>query len=153
MMENETSFSDYRERYGGFWIRFAATIVDAVVLLIPGLLVSFLIRSVMQANHATEKWVVEFVDNGWQLAIWWVYTAGMHSSSWQATIGKRVCELKVTDCDGRRISFGRATWRCFAYLLSALLLYLGFVMIAWTKRRQGLHDFMANTLVVKNKQP
>ncbi|WCJ58753.1 RDD family protein [Fontisphaera persica] len=152
-MENETSFSDYRERYGGFWIRFAAFLVDLVILLIPSLLVSFLLRSVTQANHATDKRVVEFVDNGLQLAIWWVYTAGMLSSSWQATIGKRVCELKVTDYDGRRISFGRATWRCLASLLSALLLCLGFLMIAWTKRRQGLHDFMANTLVAKNKQP
>lgn len=139
-----------RAAYGGFWIRFAANVVDTVVLLIPTLLVSFLYRSATPANNEMEKLIVDLGDTGLNIAIWWVYTAVLLSSSWQATIGKRVCGLKIVDYNGRGISFGRATGRYFASLLSAVLLCVGFLMIAWTQRRQGLHDFMANTLVVKN---
>lgn len=139
-----------RRAYGGFWIRFAATAVDTVVLLIPTLLVSFLYRSAYAANSELEKAMVELVDAGLNLTIWWVYTAVLLSSSWQATVGKKVCGLSVVDYNGKRITFGRATGRYFAFFLSAVLLCVGFFMIAWTRRRQGLHDFMANTLVVKN---
>jgi uncharacterized RDD family membrane protein YckC len=132
------------------WIRFAANVVDTVVLLLPTLLVSFLYRSVTPANEEVEKVFVELVDAGLNIAIWWVYTAVLLSSPWQATIGMRICGLKIVDYEGQRISFGRATGRFFASCLSALLLCVGFLMIAWTQRRQGLHDFMANTLVVKN---
>ena len=93
--------------------------------------------------------VVELVDNGLNVTIWWVYTAVLLSSPWQATVGLKVCGLRVVDYNGRRITFGRATGRYFASFLSVVLLCVGFLMIAWTRRRQGLHDFMANTLVVK----
>ena len=125
--------------------------VDSVVLLIPTLLVSFLLRSVTPANDEVEKAVVDILDTGLNITIWWVYTAVMLSSSWQATFGKRVCGLMVVDYEGHRISFGRATARCFASLLSVILLGIGYLMIAWTHRRQGLHDFVAKTLVVKNR--
>lgn len=148
--QNVTSLPTNRAGYGGIWLRLAAEIVDSVVLLIPTLLVSFLYRSATPVNNEMEKLIVELWDTSLNLAIWWVYTATLLSSSWQATIGSRVCGLKVVDYDGRRISFGRATGRYFASFLSAALLFVGFLMIAWTQRRQGLHDFMANTLVVKN---
>jgi uncharacterized RDD family membrane protein YckC len=54
----------------------------------------------------------------------------------------------VTDLDGKRISFGRASGRFFAMYLSAVLLFIGFIMIAFTKRKQGLHDIIAGCLVV-----
>jgi uncharacterized RDD family membrane protein YckC len=147
---NVTTLPSNRGAYGGLWIRFAANVVDTVVLLLPTLLVSFLYRSVTPANEEVEKVFVELVDAGLNIAIWWVYTAVLLSSPWQATIGMRICGLKIVDYEGQRISFGRATGRFFASCLSALLLCVGFLMIAWTQRRQGLHDFMANTLVVKN---
>jgi len=149
-MQTITTLPNDRAAYGGFWILFAATVVDTVVLLIPALLVSFLYRSITPANDEAEKVIVELVDAGLNFAIWWVYTAVLLSSSWQATIGKRVCGLKVVDYEGQRISFGRATGRYFASYLSALLFCVGFLMIAWTHRRQGLHDFMAHTVVAKN---
>ena len=93
---------------------------------------------------------VNLIDDGFILLVWWVYIAAFLSSSWQATPGKKVCGLKVVDYNGSRISFAQATGRYFAGFLSVITLGIGFVMIAWTARRQGLHDMMASTLVVKN---
>ncbi len=59
--------------------------------------------------------------------------------------------IKVTDYDGQRISFLRATGRFFGKYLSAILLMIGFLMIAFTARKQGLHDILARTLVVNQR--
>jgi uncharacterized RDD family membrane protein YckC len=55
--------------------------------------------------------------------------------------------MKVTDLNGARISFGRATARHFAKVLSAFVLFIGFIMVGFTERKQGLHDLLAGTLV------
>ena len=147
---NTTTLSDDRAAYGGFWIRFAANAVDFVVLLIPTLLVSFLYRSTTPANNEVEELGLKLGDMGLNILIWWVYTAVLLSSSWQATVGKKVCGLRVVGYDGKRVSFGRATGRYFATFLWALTLGVGVFMIAWTRRKQRIHDFVANTLVVKH---
>ena len=79
----------------------------------------------------------------------WLYEALMTSSSWQATVGKRVLNLKVTDDFGNRISFGRATARYFSKILSGMILCIGFIMAAFTDRKKALHDMIAGTVVVK----
>ncbi len=81
------------------------------------------------------------------------YFALLESSRWQATIGKRVCRLRVTGLDGGRISLPRAIGRYFAKFLSALILCIGFLMVGWTRRKQGLHDILAETLVVRLQPP
>ena len=141
-----------RDSFGGFWIRFAAYLVDVVVMLIPSLFISFLLHSVIPAANDQERSFVNLVGDFFVILVWWVYTAGFLSSPWQATPGKRICGLKVIDCDGGRLSFGQATGRYFASLLSYLLLCIGVLMVAWTARRQSLHDMMANTLVIKAGQ-
>ena len=77
----------------------------------------------------------------------WLYFALMESSTRQATLGKMALDMKVTDDEGNRISFGRATGRYFAKILSALILLIGFIMVAFTDRKRGLHDMIAGTLV------
>jgi len=131
--------------FGGFWIRVGAYFIDLVVLIIPILLISFLFRSV--AFAAAE--IVEIIDAILPLIVWWVYTAVLHSSKWQATIGKKVVGLKVVDENGNRISFTRATGRYFAEFLSALILGIGYMMVGWTQKKQGLHDMIAATYVMK----
>jgi uncharacterized RDD family membrane protein YckC len=79
----------------------------------------------------------------------WLYYAFMESSANQATVGKMAVGLKVTDLNGKRISFGRATGRYFGRLLSGFILGIGFLMIAFSAKKQGLHDTLAGTLVVK----
>jgi uncharacterized RDD family membrane protein YckC len=74
----------------------------------------------------------------------------LESSSMQATLGKMALGLKVTDLNGKQISFGKATGRYFAKIISAIILLIGFIMVAFTEKKQGLHDMIAGTLVVKN---
>jgi uncharacterized RDD family membrane protein YckC len=77
----------------------------------------------------------------------WLYEAFMESSSYQATLGKMIFGMKVTDLNGNRISFERATGRHFAKWLSAMILFIGYIMVGFTERKQGLHDLLAGTLV------
>jgi uncharacterized RDD family membrane protein YckC len=73
----------------------------------------------------------------------------MESSKYQSTLGKAVLGIKVTDLKGNRISFGRASGRFFAKIISSLTLGVGYIMIAFTEKKQGLHDMIAECLVVK----
>jgi len=77
----------------------------------------------------------------------WLYEALMLSSPYQATLGKMIFGMQVTDLNGNRISFGRATARHFAKWLSGLILCIGYIMVGITERKQGLHDLLAGTLV------
>lgn len=81
----------------------------------------------------------------------WLYYALMESSHKQATIGKIVLGISVTDLSGNRISFGRATGRYFAKIISGVLLSIGYIMAAFTAKKQTLHDIIASTLVIKNQ--
>ncbi|HEX5694559.1 MAG TPA: RDD family protein [Arenimonas sp.] len=76
------------------------------------------------------------------------YYAGMECSKLQATVGKLALGIKVVDGQGRRLGFGRAAGRWAGSLLSYLILYIGFFMAGWTRRKQALHDLMAGTFVV-----
>jgi len=78
----------------------------------------------------------------------WVYFAIMESSSTQGTLGKMALGIKVTDLEGSRVGFGKATGRHFGKIISALILLIGFIMVAFTQKKQGLHDMMAGCLVV-----
>ncbi len=74
----------------------------------------------------------------------WLYWALMESSRWRATLGKKILGLEVTDLEGRRISFARATVRYFGKII-----FVGFIMVAFTEKKQALHDIIAGCLVVK----
>lgn len=76
------------------------------------------------------------------------YFAGMESSKMQATVGKLALGIKVVDRQGRRLGFGRAAGRWAGSLISYLILYIGFFMAGWTRRKQALHDLLAGTFVV-----
>ena len=78
----------------------------------------------------------------------WIYYAVMESSSTQATLGKMALGIKVVDLEGHRISFTKATGRYFGKFISLLILFVGFIMVAFTKKKQGLHDIMAGCLVI-----
>jgi uncharacterized RDD family membrane protein YckC len=79
----------------------------------------------------------------------WLYYAFFEASEFQATPGKMALGLIVTDEEGVRIGFGRATGRYFGKILSGLILYIGFMMAGWTQKKQALHDILAKTLVVR----
>lgn len=80
-----------------------------------------------------------------------LYPVWLESSKWQGTIGKHLMGLKVTDISGNRISFLRALGRNLAKFISALPVMIGFIMAGFTAKKQGLHDMIAGTLVMKEK--
>jgi uncharacterized RDD family membrane protein YckC len=99
----------------------------------------------------TEIWPSLFVGTVLAGAGCVAYHAGMESSASQATLGKRVLGVKVTDLHGRRIKFRHALKRCAGKIVSSLILFIGFIMAAFTEKRQSLHDMIAGTLVMKVK--
>jgi uncharacterized RDD family membrane protein YckC len=83
------------------------------------------------------------------LMVQWLYWALLESSSWQATIGKRLLGLYVTDLQGKRLSFARASGRFFGKIISELTIGIGFLMAGFTPKKQALHDMIAQCLVLK----
>lgn len=79
----------------------------------------------------------------------WLYYALLESSTRQATIGKQLFKLRVTDLNGQQITFLRATGRILGKTVSALIFWMGYVMAGVTDRKQALHDMMAGCLVLK----
>jgi len=99
--------------------------------------------------NSTDMLAARLSTNGLSLVAGWLYFSLCESSSWQGTVGKKVLGLRVTDINGHRIGFGKATGRYFGKILSGLILGVGFIMIAFSEQKQGLHDMLAGTLVVK----
>lgn len=150
--ESETALKA-EVRYAGFWKRLAAYIIDFVVISFVFVIIGFAL-ALMGLVDLNQEVPMEEYDNSIDLIsilITWGYFALMESSSKQGTLGKMALGIKVTDYDGQRISFLRATGRFFGKYLSAILLMIGFLMIAFTARKQGLHDILARTLVVNQR--
>ena len=81
------------------------------------------------------------------------YHSLMESSSRQATIGKMLLRIHVTDKTGKRLTLLRAYARYFAKIVSSLTLCAGYIAIAFTKKKQGFHDMTAGTYVLKDYEP
>jgi len=131
--------------YAGFWKRYAAYMIDTVLIMI--------VFAIFGAFTGTAKSTVTMGDIFGpayfvQLALMALYFAWMHASPSQATLGKMTVGIKVTDDDGERISLLRGIGRFFASILSSLILCIGYVMAGFTDRKRALHDMVASTLVV-----
>jgi uncharacterized RDD family membrane protein YckC len=146
--------------YGGFWLRVVATLLDGVVLSVVTMPIFFIlifpavIRAVNEAQRGSQEPPVELISRIFAVIplIWianWLYDSLLTCSSWQGTIGKRVLRMKVIDQAGNKISFGRATGRFFSKAFISGIFYVGYIMVAFTDRKQGLHDMIAGTLVVR----
>ena len=127
--------------YAGFWLRAGAWLIDGVIFIVAFTVAAGALGSDDESVSITTFLVL--------MLAFWLYFALMESSSRQATLGKRALSIKVTDTNGDRISFGRASGRHFAKGISGVAFYIGFLMAGFTERKQALHDFIASTLVVK----
>ena len=137
--------------YGGFMRRLAACFVDVTVTFIPCLIVLSLLDVSSPAGHRQELSGYDFCISFMKGVlvggcIRWIYYAMMESSSKQATLGKQLLGLRVTDLAGRRISFGRASGRYFGKYLLGIF---GYIWMAFTDKKQALHDWIANTVVIR----
>ena len=139
--------------YGGFWIRVVAAIIDAIILRVVVSPIRMIFGALGWAGtmSGVPHFGLALFGGGITLIAMifasWLYEAFMESSSYQATLGKMIFGMKVTDLNGNRISFERATGRHFAKWLSGLILGIGYIMVGFTERKQGLHDLLAGTLV------
>jgi uncharacterized RDD family membrane protein YckC len=124
-----------RSAFGGFWIRAVALLIDGALLFA---LLVVLHKAVGEPAAAITVAAVAFL-----------YFPLMEGSKSQATLGKGMCALAVTDTRGCRISYGHAFGRCFAKILSAALAGIGFLIAAVTPKKRALHDFLAGTLVLR----
>lgn len=140
-------------RYAGFWRRFAAYMIDAVILAFAnyqyinyqGTALNTLINLGYYDFDYTSYGIMISVTS---IIISWVYFSGLESSPLQATIGKLAVGIYVTDLEGNRISFGKATGRHFAKIISGLIIGIGYIMAGFTAKKQALHDQITNCLVL-----
>ena len=151
--------------YAGFWVRFLAFLIDNavigigfVLILIPLIFLTGL-GGFIGEIHPNEDmndvgifmlFGLLFLAATVSLLLTWLYHALMESSEWQATLGKKVLGLVVTDMAGRRVSFGRATGRHFAKIITNMVpAFIGYIMAGFTERKQAMHDMIAGCLVLR----
>jgi uncharacterized RDD family membrane protein YckC len=136
-------------QHPGFWLRLAAYFIDAIVTSVASACVGFVIGAGLSSAGITDGDALTAICFIAIHVSVWLYHALMESSSKQATLGKMACGFIVTNSQGQRISFGRASGRYFSMFVSAFVLCIGFIMCAWTSRKQCLHDMMAGCLMFK----
>jgi len=135
--------------YAGFWKRYAAYFLDSVVVAIINVPVSLVFNLIGAASgNETLAVVLSMVAMLGGFVIGIGYYAGFHASKGGATLGKMAVGIKVVRSDGERITFLRGVGRYFGFILSSLTLMIGFIMAAFTERKQALHDMLCDTLVV-----
>ena len=144
--------------YGGFWRRFLAYLIDdfivgIMIAIVFCIFVSFMGMSVGDFKNvkASELSVVQIqilsLCGTLEFMLTWLYFALQESGTYSATLGKRLLGMRVTDESGKAISFARASGRYFAKILSTILI-IGWIMAAFTRRKQALHDMLAGTVIV-----
>lgn len=155
-----------RLSYAGFWLRFVASIIDGfvfflcfIVIMIPLLFLTG-VGSGLAHLHPGETPDEVFGMLGVLFIVGivfisivgnWLYHALLESSHWQATPGKKLLGLRVTDEQGSHISFGRATGRHFAKMISGLIPFgIGYIIAGFTQKKQAVHDMIASCLVLRN---
>lgn len=152
-IEEETD----RTEYATFWRRVIAVLIDTIIMYVAGailgmtlgLIIAFALIYINIIKGYTGVKVVGFLT---AVILNWLYFTISESSKKQSTLGKRAVGIVVTDIKESRISFGKANARYWAKGLSAASLFMGFVMAAFTQRKQALHDIVASTLVVHKKR-
>lgn len=142
--------------YAGFWWRFLASFIDGIILQLAccvlGLALGMMLGVAFLSNGGDSqgvKLVSQMIGGMMGFILHWLYFALFEASETQATPGKMLCKLKVTDINGDRLSFARATGRAFSKYVSAFTCMVGYIMAAFTERKQALHDIIASTLVVR----
>jgi uncharacterized RDD family membrane protein YckC len=134
--------------YAEFWQRSVAFLMDVVIWMLAAALYAIVAVALRRhVNHALLTSILVVFVLGGQ----WLYFSLFESSTWQATLGKRVMKIRVFSVAGKRISFGRASGRHFARFLSGWTI-IGYLMAIFTKKNQALHDMIAGTVVIGNSK-
>ncbi len=122
-------------KYAGFGERLMAMIIDGLILAAVGIA----IRGVGLSNFY-EK--IDVFVGAVYIIYFWVNRGG-------ATIGKNVMKIKVVTTEGKPVNYQKAIIRYLGYIVSGLPVFLGFLWVLWDDKKQGFHDKIAGTVVVK----
>ena len=143
--------------YAGFWLRVVATMIDGFILSVLNFVVFLVFGGIIVAiegnnggNGGPVEVILGFFIWGLMIAIPWLYSAIQESSAAQATLGKKILGIRVTDLEGNRVSFGQASGRHFGKILSGMICSIGHFMAGFTEKKQALHDILAGALVVRD---
>lgn len=155
------------KNYAGFWLRFVAYVIDYIVIWCVQSFIAIPILGLVGITFATQSPDLSNMSEAEALGMVGAIIAAasatamlstvliilyytlMESSKYQATLGKLALGLKVTDLNGGRIDFVKALIRNVSKIVSAFILLIGYIMAGFTEKKQGLHDIIASTLVVK----
>jgi uncharacterized RDD family membrane protein YckC len=134
--------------YAGFWIRFVAKFLDGLILCLPCIMVFFLVLHPLAHSGTSNRFdspplMLQFGFFLIQMA-YQIFFLGKYG----ATLGKMACKIMVVTADGGRIGYGRATGRCFAEILSWMVCYIGYIIVAFDSQKRALHDHICSTRVI-----
>jgi uncharacterized RDD family membrane protein YckC len=152
--------------YAGFWLRFVAYVIDSLMItLVCGVVILIIVavigvgtlRGSSEPFDQPERFFMAPALIFFFVAIFvvamcgsWLYYALLESSVHQGTLGKMALGLIVTDMQGRRVTFARASGRFFAKIITGLIPFaIGYIMAGFTQKKQALHDMIASCLVLK----
>lgn len=170
-MENVQN-TEEQATYAGFGKRMAALFIDRVIISIA---ITFaywevnreVLRMIKQKGSILNKMYkisddsldmskYDVADNITYYAmsviftlVLWCYYAGMESSPWKGTIGKKMIGLEVSDLTGNRISFTKATGRYFGKIISIVVLCIGYIAMLFNDKKQTWHDSMSGCIVTE----
>ncbi len=138
------------KQYAGFWIRTLAAIIDTIIILV-------IITPVLMAIYGSTYWVSEsFIQGTWDVLLNYVFPAIAVIVFWvykSATPGKMILKLIIVDAKtGNKPSTGQFIGRYFAYYVSTIPLLLGLIWVGIDKRKQGWHDKLAGTVVIRSRK-
>ncbi|MGG0174674.1 RDD family protein [Gottfriedia acidiceleris] len=127
-------------KYAGFWIRLCAYIIDFCIIILLGFILSPLLLSFFTNTNITYNLLIDLIGI--------IYLMLLPATTLQGTIGKVTVGIKVINKDGSKLSVVDAISRWLAQVVSSFILFIGYLMIAFSNRKTALHDKLANTYVV-----
>ena len=144
---NDMEYAESDLEYAGFWVRVGASLIDTILMMV-------IVVPVLSMIYGKGYWASEAVFLGaWDLLFNYIFPAIVVIVFWivkSATPGKILLDISIVDAEtGGKPSNGQLIGRYFAYYVSVLPLMLGFIWVGFDKRKQGWHDKLAGTLVVK----
>ncbi len=136
--------------YAGFWIRVGASIIDMILLIVIIMPIMFIVYGEEQIFYSDKiilgsvDFLLNYIFPFFATIIFWIYKS--------ATPGKMMLHLKVVDEEtGNKLTIGQSIGRYFAYIISIIPLLIGFIWVAWDKKKQSWHDKLAKSVVIRKK--
>ncbi|MBE0338315.1 RDD family protein [Paenibacillus sp. 23TSA30-6] len=152
----ETTNDSEKQIYGGFWKRTAAFVIDLIIVTVMALLVAGIFSMIPVLLDMEEVGFIKALHMLWPLILWlivpWLYCVLWESSNAQATPGKLAFSLIVVNEEGKRLGFMHASGRYWIKAISGVFVHIIYIVVAFTAKKQGLHDLCAKTLVVNKKE-